>query len=160
MTTLVALIGLPGAGKSRLAHALSKAKRWPIVNRDSFHREQFDEDGKAAATDAAFAALKEELLQGRNCILDGMTLSSSQQRTRVREVARDCAAQAVLIWLDCPVEVAIARVAAQSDHPAKDRSAALVREVAARFAQPEKDVLRVDARCETSDLLAQLLPRL
>ena len=160
MTTLVALIGLPGAGKSQLARAIAEAKRWAIVSRDSFPREQLDDQSKAAATHAAFAALNEALLQGRSCILDGMTLSTSLQRERVREIARDCAAQAVLIWLDCPVDVAIARVAAQADHPARDRGAALVREVAARFAKPERDVLRLDAQRETGELLAQVLPRL
>ncbi len=160
MPTLVALIGLPGAGKSELARAIAAEKKWPIVNRDSFPRDPFDDDGKAAATEAAFTALKEGLLQGRSCILDGMTLSSSEQRSRVRDIARDCAAQAILVWLDCPVGVAIARVAAQADHPARDRSAALVREVAVRFMPPERDVLRLDALRATSELLVKLLPRL
>ena len=157
MATLVALIGLPGAGKSALARAIAAEKRWPIVDRDAFPRATFDEAGKAQATDAALTALREELLRGRSCILDGMTLSSAKQRSRVRDLARDCAAQAVLLWLDCPIDVAIARVTAQADHPARDRSAALVREVAVRFAEPEHDVLRLDARRPTSELLPQVL---
>jgi len=157
VATLVALIGLPGAGKSELARAIAAEKDWPIVDRDAFPRPTFDDAGKAEATDAAFTALREALLQGRSCILDGMTLSSAQQRARVREIARECAAQTVLIWLDCPVDVAIARVAAQADHPSRDRSAALVREVAVRFTQPERDVLRLDARRATRDLLPLVL---
>jgi len=157
MTVLVALVGLPGAGKSELARAITAEKSWPIVDRDAFPRASFDDAGKAEATEAALDAVREALLQGRSCVLDGMTLSSVKQRARVRGIARDCAAQAVLIWLDCPVDVAIARVAAQANHPARDRSAALVREVAARFAQPERDVLRLDARRPTSELLSQVL---
>lgn len=160
MTTLVALVGLPGAGKSQLARAIAQEKRWTVVDRDAFPRARFDEAGKAAATDAAFGALREALLQGRSCILDGMTLSLSHQRERVRELARECAAQSVLFWLDCPVDVAVARVNAQPTHPAADRSATLVRQVAARFTAPERDVLRLDARRETAELLRQVLPRL
>ena len=160
MPTLLALIGLPGAGKTELARAIAAEKNWPIVDRDSFPRARFDDTGKAQATDAAFSAARETLLQGRSCILDGMTLSSSEQRSSVRGIARDCAAQAILVWLDCPVDVAIARVAAQGEHPARDRSAALVREVAVRFMQPERDVLRLDAQRATRELLAKLLPRL
>jgi len=160
VTTLVALIGLPGAGKTELARAIAAETKWPIVDRDSFPRESLDDAAKAQATDAALAAARETLLQGTSCILDGMTLSSSQQRSRVRGIARECAAQAILVWLDCAVDVAIARVAAQADHPARDRSAALVREVAVRFEQPERDVLRLDALRATSELLGKLLPRL
>ncbi len=154
---LVALVGLPGAGKSQLAQAIARVKQWPIVSRDAFARPRFDDAGKAAATDAALAAAARHLAGGESCILDGMTLSSSQQRDRVREAARRTGAELVMVWLDCPVDVAIARIAAQADHPAADRNAALVREVAARFEMPESEVTRLDAKLQTPLLLQRVL---
>jgi predicted kinase len=153
----VALIGLPGAGKSTVARAIAQAKGWPIVDRDDLPRASFDESGKAAATDAALAQVARHLTRNQSCILDGMTLSSRAQRDRLRALARQHNAELVLLWLDCPVEIAVARVAAQSGHSALDRDAVLVRDVASRFEQPEADVLRLDAQLPTKELVGRAM---
>jgi predicted kinase len=89
-----------------------------------------------------------------------MTLSSRAQRERVRALAREAGAELKLIWVDCPIEVAIARIETQSDHPAADRDARLVREVAARFETPEDDAIRLDAKLDARELARMALEKL
>jgi thymidylate kinase len=57
------------------------------------------------------------------------------------------------LWLDCPIDTAMARVAAQP-HPAADRSPELVREVAQRFERPD-DALRIDATLSLEEMICQ-----
>jgi predicted kinase len=148
---VVAIIGIPGAGKSLLAAAVAEQMGWSVIDRDQVPGD------KPARNAVLFSALAQELGRGGSCVLDGVTLASAEQRDRVRAIAQGAGARAVLVWLDCPLDVALARVAAQPEHPAKDRDAALVRDVAARFESPEADVVRLDARLPTEELLPLLL---
>jgi len=157
---VVALAGLPGAGKTQLARSLAAQLQWPIVDRDRFPRSQYDEAGKIAVTEAAFAEVAQHLSAGRSCIVDGMTFAAGTQRARLRELARSRGAHAMLLWLDCPLELAIARVAAQQDHPASDRTPALVYEVAERFEDPDGSAVRLDATQSTAELHRQVIARI
>ncbi len=160
LARVAAILGLPGAGKTALAQALAQQLHWPVVDRDAFPRARFTDAEKAAAIDAAFAQVAMLLSRGQSCIVDGMTFADAGQRERLRALAHQAGATAVLFWLDCPVEVAIARVQAQKDHPAADRDADLVRDVARRFALPDEDVVRLDGRRPTQDLLQEVVKRL
>jgi adenylate kinase family enzyme len=80
LTHLVVLMGLPGAGKTLLADAIAAQMHWPVISRDVFPRGQFSAAEKAAATDAALAAVATQLSRGQSCILDGMTFADAAQR--------------------------------------------------------------------------------
>ena len=86
-----------------------------------------------------------------SCLIDGMTLSREIERAAVRSIASRYDCLTVCIWLDCPVEIAVARVCAQQ-HAAADRNETLVREVAGRFERPS-DAIRLDATLPMDELL-------
>jgi len=142
------LTGLPGSGKSTLARFLATHFALEIIDRDRIRADLFPECSfsaaeKQAANAAVFAALRTQCLAGRSSLLDGMTFSRESERETVRNIAVEHGFSSLILWLDCPVELAISRVQA-GGHPAKDRDAGLVREVAARFETPE-DAVRIDA---------------
>lgn len=145
---VVLLVGLPGSGKSTLAAKLVRRHNYAHIDRDAirarlFPDGKFTEAEKHAANLAVLAELRQRCATGRGCIVDGMTFGRRAERESAQALAREYGFQCVMLWLDCPVEVASARVTAQA-HPARDRDGTLVREVAARFEAPEKAV-RIDA---------------
>jgi len=145
---VVLLVGLPGSGKSTLAAKLARRHDYSHIDRDAirarlFPEGKFTEAEKHAANLAVLAELRQRCATGRGCVVDGMTFGRRSERESAQALAREYGVDSVLLWLDCPVEVAAARVKAQV-HPAGDRDATLVREVASRFEAPEKAV-RIDA---------------
>ena len=145
---MVALVGLPGSGKSTLAGHLCARFSLALVDRDAIRADlfpdcRFTDAEKRTASAAVLERLQRHCAAGESCLVDGMTFSRRSEREAVRDIAAAHGAGFLMLWLDCPVEAAVARVDA-APHPAKDRNAALVREVAARFEVPE-DVLRLDA---------------
>lgn len=144
---VVALVGLPGSGKSVLAARLV-TRGLALIDRDAIRAQLFPECAfthaeKRAANQAVLEALRAHCIAGRESLLDGMTFGRRSEREAVRAIAAKHGFRFIALWLDCPVEVAAARVAAQP-HPAADRDPALVREVAARFERPEEAV-KLDA---------------
>lgn len=151
---VVALIGLPGAGKSTLAHALSERLDLRIANRDVIARALFPQCSyslpeKRAAFHGVLLSVEVNGALGESTVIDGMTFSS---RADLERVARICARYALIlipIWLDLPAEVAKARIAADRRsgryHPADDRNPALVDAVLARFERPAPTVPTIDA---------------
>lgn len=149
-SVLLTLYGLPGAGKTTLARALSARHAWPMANRDEIRLAMFpdcrwSDVEKQAATEALFLAVEARASMGKSCIVDGMSFSKSAERERVAEIAARYTCVHVPVWLDCPVELAARRVECQREHPAGDRSAQRVREVAARFAPVAPNVLQMPA---------------
>jgi predicted kinase len=148
--TLLILAGLPGSGKSTLAATLAERLGWQRVDRDAiraamFPACDFSDAEKDAATESAWLAAETHLVARRSCIVDGMTFATRRARERARELADLNAARFRALLLDVPVDVALARVRADRTHPAGDRDAALVRDVAARFEAVEEDCERLDA---------------
>jgi len=153
---VVALIGLPGSGKSRLAAHLCERQGLALIDRDAIRAELFPECSftqaeKQAANQAVLQRLKEHCAAGRESLLDGMTFGRRSEREAVKAIAAEHGCRYLGLWLDCPVDVAMARVAGQP-HLANDRRPELVREVAARFEKPE-DAVRLDAMMPVPELL-------
>ncbi len=156
-------MGLPGAGKSELARRLSLASGWSLLDRDEIREQAHPGDASAAVRREAdrqlFKRVGIGLRAGLNLIVDGKTFARRNDRIALEEVAEDAGGRVLWCWLDVPVAVAIARVQAQGAiHPARDRDAALVREIDERFEAPVGTCWRLDAT-HTPDELEQELVR-
>lgn len=159
---VIAVYGLPGAGKSSLIRLLAPALALPVIDRDAIRAAMFPggEHGaahKAAANEAVFAALRLHAAAGRGSLIDGMSFADAAQRAYAAGIAAAFALPYRPLWLDCPVAVAIARIKAQPSHPARDRGTALVQQVARRFAAVDAAVPRLDATAPLPELLAAAL---
>ncbi|HEY0973823.1 MAG TPA: ATP-binding protein [Solimonas sp.] len=163
--TLAIFAGLPGSGKTALAQPLAAVRGWAYLNRDEIRAQRFmnlgPEAWKPVANAAVEAAAREALAAGRSVVVDGATFAAGALRERFARAAADQGAHFVTVWVDCPVEEAIRRVArSNATHPAPgERDAARVREVAARF-EPPSDAIRLDAMQPLPDLRAALLAAL
>lgn len=160
MSTVVLLVGLPGSGKSTLLNALRAHLPWPVIDRDRIRQAMFPEpfDGRAekdAANEAVWAALAAHLQGGQSVFIDGMTFASQANRDRAAAISAEYRARLRQLWVDVPVPVAAARIAAQTGHPSPERTPALAAEVAARFAPLQEPFLKLDATQPLGQLAAR-----
>lgn len=159
---VVALAGLPGAGKSVVARRLARACGFRLIDRDRvraamFPDCRFDEKEKRAANSAVLAAVRANCALGLSSVVDGWALSRAADRDALRGAAAERGFRFALLLLDCPVEVAARRVAADRSHSASDRTPGLVREVASRFDPPPADAIAIDATGEPDAVFAAAL---
>lgn len=159
---VVALIGLPGAGKSTLANALAERLDLRLANRDLIARALFPQctyslPEKRAAFHAVLLAVEVNGAIGESTVIDGMTFSSRGDLERVARIAAKYDLVMVPIWLDLPADVAKARIGADRKsgryHPADDRSPALVDAVLERFERPLPTVPVIDALLPANTVL-------
>ena len=161
---VVALIGLPGAGKSEVARHLAHELGLRIVSRDAVRAAMFPACSytlaeKRAAFRAVLTALEVNCALRASSVIDGMTFARRADLERVRERCAGYGASVLAIWLDVPPHVARARVArdvARGGHPAGDRDAALVDSVQRDFEPPGPDVPAVDAALPLAELCARV----
>ena len=154
---VIVLIGLPGAGKSQIAHALERELGMHRICRDSIRRAMFPScehspAEKRAANNAAMRALEVNCAMGRDSVLDGRTFSRLAERIEVEQKVGQWGASTHAVYLDCPPELAKQRISEQSEHPAEDRSAELVDVVASRFEPPGVGCVVVDGRRSLADM--------
>lgn len=148
---IVALAGLPGAGKSTVAHALVDEFGLRHVCRDAIRAAMFPQCAysyleKRAAFRGVLHALEINGTLGASSVIDGMTFSRRHDVQRVAALAARCRFGLLTLWIDCPPALARARVAAgAARHVARDRTPQLVDEVLARAEPLPDDAVRIDA---------------
>ena len=161
---MIVLVGLPGAGKTTLATAVSRLlPDARVLDKDEVRHVLFDPcDYTSAERDVVFAAMLDaaryHLGRDRIVIFDGLTFSRRAQVAAAEAVAHDAGAFAAVIVCDVPVETAMQRCEADADrHLAANRDAELVRRVAAEMEEPAGDYLTLDMTGDLDRLAAQAL---
>ena len=147
---VVALIGLPGAGKTVVARALEDQLGLRRVCRDAIRHAMFPRCAysfaeKRAAFRAQLLALEINCMLGESSVLDGVTFTRRRDLMRVDAAIRRYGFTPIPIYLECPPDVARARIAADR-HLARDRTPDVVTEVLSRFDAPPPNALVIDAR--------------
>lgn len=127
---MIVLAGLPGSGKTTLAEALERLTGAPVLNKDIARaallpgRNQYSAADNDAVVERLFQQAEELLRAGAEIvILDGRTFSKRRQVERLRQFPLPL----LIVECRCSEQTALARIAADPDHPAPDRSAALYR---------------------------------
>jgi len=143
---LVAIGGLQGTGKSTLARALAPAlgrcpgalvlrtdearkRRFGIAPEARLPPEAYGEAVSAAVHDEVFAMAATALAAGQAVVLDAVFLDPVL-RARAAAVARDAGLPFDGLWLDAPIEVLRARIAARRDDASDATEAVLLRAAA------------------------------
>jgi predicted kinase len=156
----VALIGLPGAGKSLVARALADQLDYRRVDRDTIRHAMFPRCSysfveKRASFRGVLLALEVNCMLGESSVIDGCTFSRRADLARVDQVIRQYSYTAIPIFLDCPSDLArerIARDVAENRHLARDRNPDVVGEVLARMEPPPPGALTIDARLPAAEV--------
>jgi len=150
---VVALMGLPGAGKSTVARALESRLGLRRVCRDEIRRAMFPRCDysfveKRAAFRTVLLAIEINCVLGESSVIDGMTFSRRDDYDQVVARAEPHGFDVLPLLIDCPPALARERVARdllQRRHPAEDRQPELVDIVARRFDPPPAATIRIDA---------------
>lgn len=150
---VVALMGLPGAGKSTIAQALVERLALRLVCRDGIRAAMFPQCDysfieKRAAFRAVLLALEINGVLGHSSVIDGMTFARREDRERLIEVSREQRLDLLWLFADCTTAVARTRIHLDRRyraHPARDRDPALVDAVAGRFETLPDGVVQIDA---------------
>ena len=116
---LIALAGLPGAGRSTLAKGLQASLHAEIVSRDTIRMAEFPEWDDRAAKRAAFEIVRLDvgllLRAGATVIVDGATLATQAERRELHELASSLGGREAAVRLDARAaasEVLVAALAA------------------------------------------------
>lgn len=137
---IVAMAGLPGAGKSTLAGALATRLPAVVLDKDRiraglFPPSQVDytHDQNDFCVDVMYRTTEWLLRRERVpvVILDGCTYTRANQIATLRQLVADLAEPLRVIECTCDDQLALARIAGDANHPAGNRDAALYRELQA-----------------------------
>jgi predicted kinase len=162
---VIALIGLPGAGKTIVARALEDQLKLRRLCRDTIRQAMFPRCSytfaeKRAAFRALLLGLEINCLLTESSVIDGMTFSRRRDLERVDEVVRRYSHIPLPVFLDCPPQIARERVArdlATNQHLARDRTAEVVNEVLARFDPPPPSALVINATLPPAEVCRQVV---
>ncbi len=153
---LIAMAGLPGAGKSALARELGARLPAVILDKDRIRAALFAPDAVEYSTEQddfcmavmlQAAAYLFERDRGRHVILDGRTFGRRYQVERVRAFALEQGVSLRLIECVCADEVVrerLARDVAEGRHVAQNRTFDLYQQVKARFEPIEGEKCTLD----------------
>jgi predicted kinase len=157
---VVALIGLPGAGKSVVARAIEDQLGIRRVCRDAIRHAMFPKCSysfaeKRAAFRSMLLALEINCMLGESSVIDGVTFSRRRDLARVDSVIGRYNFTPIPIFLDCPPHVARARITedvANDRHLARDRTPEVVNEVLARFDTPPASAIVINANQSAAEV--------
>jgi predicted kinase len=157
---VVALMGLPGAGKSTIATALVAAFGLRRVCRDTIRQAMFPQCDysfieKSAAFRGVLLAVEINGLLGASSVIDGMTFSRREDFERLTELAQQHRFDLLAMFVECSPTLARARIVGdplRNAHPARDRGPELVDAVAGRFESLPDSVVRIDASLPEADM--------
>lgn len=163
---VVAIAGLPGAGKTTLATALAEQTGWRVVSRDRvrlalFESCTFTQVEKDAAFAAVCVAIQANLILGATTIVEGMPFSREGELERVRSIAEADDGHFAAYFMDLPATLAAERVERDRTlrplEVAPDRTPSLVQEVARRMRVYPNFVTVLDAKRPTPALATLVL---
>ena len=163
---VVALMGLPGAGKTTLAEALAPRVGARIVSRDSvraamFRPCSFGRLEKAAAFEAVLAAVAVNCELGHPTIVDGMPFSREGELEAVSRASAAAGSPTLAVLCSVTIEEAQRRVARGHEaSEAADRDPALVAQAAERFRAPPRGTLELDATRPVGELAEAVAERI
>jgi predicted kinase len=162
---VLALAGLPGAGKSTLAAGLSRMTGWPVLDRDAIRAERWPAEPAHSVRHAADEVLTRRVGSGIRaglCLLvDGKSWASAADRSALAEVVADAGGRLQWVELVIGPEIAKTRVRiSAAAHPADDRVEALVDAVLARFEPLGSECWRLDASRTPEQVLQDCLGHL
>lgn len=150
---VVAVMGLPGAGKSIVARAIEDQLQLRRICRDQIRAAMFPRCNysfieKRAAYKGVLLALEINCMLRIGSVIDGMTFSRQRELVRVAEVAARHGVDTIPLLISCPPELARERVARDLElnrHVAGDRTPETVNDVLARWEAPPEGTLVIDA---------------
>ena len=150
---VVAVMGLPGAGKSVVARAIEDQLQLRRVCRDQIRAAMFPRCNysfieKRAAYKGVLLALEINCMLRVGSVIDGMTFSRRRELDRVAEVAGRHGVDTIPLLISCPPDLARERVARDIElnrHIAADRNPETVNDVLARWEAPPEGTLVIDA---------------
>jgi predicted kinase len=162
---VVALIGLPGSGKSIAARALQDQLGLRRVCRDTIRQAMFPRCSysfaeKRAAFRSLLLGVEVNCMLGESSVIDGVTFSRHRDLQRVDAAIRRYGFLPIPIYLDCPPDVARARIAddiANNRHLARDRTPAIVADVMVRFDPPPANAVVINADVDASELCRMVI---
>ncbi len=165
VAVVVALIGLPGSGKSIAARALQDQLGLRRVCRDTIRQAMFPRCAysfaeKRAAFRALLLAVEVNCMLGESSVIDGVTFSRHRDLERVDAAIRRYGFLPIPIYLKCSPDVARARIAdeiATNRHLARDRTPEIVADVMVRFDAPPANAAVIDADVEASELCRRVI---
>jgi predicted kinase len=165
---VVALMGLPGSGKTTLAEALAPRIPARTVSRDTvraamFRPCSFSDAEKAAAFTAVLQAVAVNCRLGQSTVVDGMPFSRAGEFEAVSRASRKGGCGAIPVLCSVSVDEARRRVRRQRDASeplAEDRDDELVLEVAERFRSLPEGTIEIDATRPPDELAQAVLERI
>jgi predicted kinase len=155
-------MGLPGAGKSTIAEALSSRLGLRVVCRDTIRHAMFPQCDysfieKRAAFRAVLLAVEINGLLGASSVIDGMTFARREDFERLCELAQQHRFELLPLLADCTPAIARKRIAddrAFKTHLARDRVPELVDAVVGRFEALPDGIVRIDTSASEADMCA------
>ncbi len=159
---LVGLAGLPASGKTAIAQELEK-KGFKNLSRDHFISSMFDpvifssREQKDAAFKAMLLVSEYYLKKGKKVVLDCPSFSQGWAIRLAQKIAKKCTAKFKLIYLECPDQIAVARIKSAKKHIAWDRTPKLYFDVKKRFQPITAKYKKIDTNRPVEETMKELV---